>query len=118
MWIFVGASLIYILYPMIEEWRQRRLDVSVLSRCAGTLLWVTVGTLHEVGGRTSKIHSLWGAFTRLVPKPAANGVAPGRRSGIGFAGCRQASQHTYRAPQPIDCVAAELHDVLGVHRHE
>jgi hypothetical protein len=26
MWIFVGASLVYILYPIIEEWRQRRLD--------------------------------------------------------------------------------------------
>jgi hypothetical protein len=32
--------------------------------------------------------------------------------------CNDYSQHTYRAPQPIDCVAAELHGVLGVHRHE
>jgi hypothetical protein len=30
MWIFLGASLEYILYPMIEEWRQRRLDAKRL----------------------------------------------------------------------------------------
>ena len=30
MWIFVGASLIYILYPIMEEWRPRRLDVKRL----------------------------------------------------------------------------------------
>jgi hypothetical protein len=30
MWIFVGASLIYILYPIMEKWRPRRLDVKRL----------------------------------------------------------------------------------------
>ncbi|MDB5608497.1 MAG: hypothetical protein JWP25_5397 [Bradyrhizobium sp.] len=31
MWIFVGASVVFILYPMIEEWHQRRLDVKRLA---------------------------------------------------------------------------------------
>jgi hypothetical protein len=39
-------------------------------------------------------------------------------SSIGFAGCRQALQHTYGAPQPIDGVAAELPNILAVHRRE
>jgi hypothetical protein len=32
MWIFAGASVVFILYPMIEEWHQRLLDVLALMR--------------------------------------------------------------------------------------
>jgi hypothetical protein len=52
------------------------------------------------------------------PLSAADGVTSDRQSSAGFAGCRRASQHTYRAPQPIDGVAAELQNIHAFPRHE
>jgi hypothetical protein len=31
MWIFVGASIVCIVYPIVEEWLQRRRDVEHLA---------------------------------------------------------------------------------------
>jgi hypothetical protein len=81
-----------------------------------TLLFLGPCT-RSVGGRVKSI-PFPGAFARPVPERSADGVAPRRRLGIGGVGCRQASQHTYRAPEPVDRAPTERDGILAVHRDE
>jgi hypothetical protein len=65
--ILVGESLVYILSPMIEECRLRRLDENRRASMLTTQLWVTVGTrATSVGGqvRSSPSTAFW--RTRLA----------------------------------------------------
>jgi hypothetical protein len=95
MWIFVGASIVCIVYPIVEEWLQRRRDVEHL---AAMRKHAALGDRWDVDPRRRvPAFNPTVSFCISISSPIRSSAAGSRSFG---------GAHAQQEPRPQNCLAA------------